>query len=108
MASHIKVTLEHHVSKRYYAIRHGAGRRPAAVTYGKFNLRYRDPNLDGKRVRVSLDVRDMTAALDARRTKELELNAVPAERKPKRTLQRAADQYLAEIKATRKTSNTRF
>ena len=49
MAEHIKVTLEHHLNRRYHAIKHGAGRRPAAVTYGKFNLRYRDPMLDGKR-----------------------------------------------------------
>jgi hypothetical protein len=47
MAEHIKVTLEHHLNRRYHAIRYGAGRRPAAVIYGKFNLRYRDPMLDG-------------------------------------------------------------
>jgi integrase len=102
MAEHIKVTLEHHVNRRYHAIKHGAGRRPATVTYGNFNLRYRDPKLDRKRVRMSLDVRDLTSALEARREKEFELNAVPAESTPKRTLRRAADEYLAEIKATRK------
>ena len=102
MAEHIKVTLEHHLNRRYHAIKHGAGRRPAAVTYGKFNLRYRDPMLDGKRMRVTLNVIGLIAALEARRKKESELNAIPAERKPKRTLQRAADEYLAEIKATRK------
>ncbi len=52
MAEHIKVTLEHHVNRRNHAIKHGAGRRPTAVTYGKFNLRFRDPKLDGKGVRV--------------------------------------------------------
>jgi hypothetical protein len=98
MASHLKVTLEHHLDRRFHVIKHGAGRRPAAVRYANFNLRYRDPKLGGKRVRVSLDVRDLTAALEARQKKELELNAVPAERKPKRTLQRAADEYLAETK----------
>jgi len=39
MAEHIKVTLEHHLSRRYHPIKQGAGRRPAAVTYGKLNLR---------------------------------------------------------------------
>jgi integrase len=58
--------------------------------------------LDGKRVRVTLDVIDLLAALEARRRKESELNAVPVDRKLKRTLQRAADEYLAEIRATRK------
>ena len=35
MAKHIKVSLEHHLNRRYHAIKHGAGRRPAAVTYGR-------------------------------------------------------------------------
>jgi hypothetical protein len=61
MAKHIKVTLEHRVNRRYHAIKHGAGRRPSAVTYGKFNLRYRDPKQGGKRVRVLLDVKDLPA-----------------------------------------------
>jgi len=79
MAEHIKVTLEHHLSRRYHAIKQGAGRRPAAVTYGKFNLRYCDPKLGGKRVRVPLDGKDLTAALEARREKELDLNAASRE-----------------------------
>jgi formate dehydrogenase major subunit len=54
MAEHIKVTLEHHVNRRYHAIKHGAGRRPA-VTYGNFNLRYRDPKLDGKLINLEGD-----------------------------------------------------
>ncbi|MGB0011454.1 MAG: hypothetical protein WBQ03_07595 [Candidatus Sulfotelmatobacter sp.] len=44
----------------------------------------------------------MTAALEARGKKEVELNALPVERKVTPTLQRIADKYLAEIKATRK------
>jgi hypothetical protein len=102
MAKNIKVTLEHHRNRRYHAIKHGAGRRPA-ITYGTFNLRYRDPQLGGKRVRVPLGIRDLTAALAARREKEEELLALPvANRKSRRNIRTIADEYLAEIKATRK------
>lgn len=103
MAQHITVTLEHHLNRRYHTVNCGPGRRPAAVTYGRFNLRFRDPLQNGKRVRVPLDASDLSEAITARRRKEDELNAAPAvERKPRRTLQRVADEYLKEIKATRK------
>lgn len=48
MAKHIKVSLEHHLNRRYHVISHGRGRRPEIV-YGKFNLRFRQ---EGKRVRL--------------------------------------------------------
>jgi len=103
MAQHITVTLEHHLNRRYHTVNCGPGRRPAAVTYGRFSLRFRDPLQSGKRVRVPLDASDLSEAITARRRKEDELNAAPAvERKPRRTLQRVADEYLKEIKATRK------
>jgi hypothetical protein len=41
MAEHIKVTLEHDLNGRYHAIKHGTGRRPAAVSYGKFRTHSR-------------------------------------------------------------------
>jgi len=47
-------------------MKHGPGRRPAAVTDGNFNLRYRNPHLGGKRVRVTLEVSGLSAALEAR------------------------------------------
>jgi hypothetical protein len=106
LAEHIKVTLEHHFNRRYHSIKQGPGRRPSAVAYGNFNLRYRDPQLGGKRVRVTLDVSGLTAALEARRKKEMELNALPAERKVTCTLQRVADKYLAEIQCNLEEKNT--
>lgn len=51
---------------------------------------------------MPLDISDLAAALEARRTKELELNSAPVEGKPTRTLHGAADNYLKEIQATRK------
>jgi hypothetical protein len=103
MAQHITVTLEHHLNRRYRAVNCGPGRRPSSMTYGKFNLRFRDPQHNGKRIRVPLDTRDLGEAIAARRKKEEELDATPAvERKPRRTLQRLADEYLKEIKATKK------
>jgi hypothetical protein len=66
LAEYIKVTLEHHINRRYHAIKHGPGRRPAAVSYGNFNLRYRDPQLGGRRVRVTLDVSGLAEALETR------------------------------------------
>jgi hypothetical protein len=66
LVEHIRVRLEHHIKKHYHAIKYGPGRRSAAGTYGKFNLRHRDPQLGGKRVRVTLDVSGLTAALEAR------------------------------------------
>jgi integrase len=100
MASRIKVTLEHHLNRRYHVIPHGPGRRPV-ISYGSFNLRYRDPQRLGKRTRLPLEANNVTAALDARRSKEAELNATPAVER-KRMLQTVADKYLAEIKAGRK------
>jgi hypothetical protein len=95
MAKHIKVTLEHHLGRRYHAIKHGAGRRPTAVTYGKFNLRYRDPKQGGKRVRVLLDVKDLPAALEARRKKEEELHALPvAERSTRRISRTYSERWV--------------
>jgi len=104
MAQHITVTLEHHLNRRYHTVNCGPGRRPSSVTYGKFNLRYRDPQRDGERARLPLDTRDLSEAIAARRRMEDELNAfLPVERKGKRRmLSKAAADYLAEIKATRK------
>jgi hypothetical protein len=73
MAKHIKVSLEHHLNRRYHVISHGRGRRPE-ITYGKFDLRYRG---DGKHIRLPLESVDLTAALKARSDKEAELNAAP-------------------------------
>ena len=39
MAYHVNVSLEQHSNRRYHTINHGRGRRPADVSYGKFNLR---------------------------------------------------------------------
>ena len=100
MAQHITVTLEHHLNRRYHTVNCGPGRRPSSVTYGKFNLRYRDPQRDGERVRVPLDTRDLSEAIEARRRKEEELNTTPVgERKSKRMLSNAVTIYLAEITA---------
>jgi len=85
MAQHITVTLEHHLNRRYHTVNCGPGRRPSSVTYGKFNLRHRDPQQAGKRVRVPLKTRDLGEAIAERSRKENELNAAAAaERSPGR------------------------
>jgi hypothetical protein len=101
MAGYIKVTLEHHLNRRYHAIKHAAGRRPA-LTFGRFNLRYREPKLGGRRIRVPLAAGDLNAALEARRKKEIELRADSSPQRSSRTLTRVAAKFLAEIQATRK------
>ena len=97
MAKHLKVSLEHHLNRRYHVISHGRGRRPEIV-YGRFNLRFRQ---EGKRIRLPLESVDLTAALKARSDKEAELNAAPVVER-KGMLQSTIDKYLIGIKAGRK------
>jgi len=96
MAHRVKVTLEHHLNRRYHAVNHGRGRRPADTKYGKFNLRFRH---EGKRIRLPLEATDLSAALQARSDKEEELNAIPVFKRKGVTLDEAINIYLTTRKA---------